>query len=89
MGTSPEATLSNEGDRVDDSFRQELSIMSSLQGHPNIAVLLGYVESDICRCLIMKIYAGGLSTLIADKSVQTLPVIDMSLQLYSGLKEMH
>lgn len=39
-----DATLVNKEreEEIEDNFNQELSIMSSLQGHPNIAVLLGF-----------------------------------------------
>lgn len=48
---------------ADDSFRQEVAIMASLQNHPAIAVLFGYLEQDM-KGLVMKPYAGGLNQLV-------------------------
>lgn len=59
-------------------FRQEVSIMSSLQGHPSIATLIGYIEDDL-NAIVMMMYDGSLSGLI-DASPQwlVLPILDIA-----------
>lgn len=44
-----------------EPFHQELAIISSLQSHPAIVKLFGYIEDNMQAALILKCYAGSLS----------------------------
>lgn len=85
--TENEATEVDPLADPDASFLQEVSIMSSLLGCPNIVQLLGFIEGDV-NAIVMRVYQGSLSGLVTDQS-RTLDFADISLQIVSGLCDMH
>lgn len=54
--TDEDATdvVTKDGD-FDAMFRQEVSILSSLQGHSSIVTMYGFVEADV-NSIVMRVY---------------------------------
>lgn len=83
--TDTEATELDPELDPDAAFRQEVSIMSGLQGHPSIAALIGFVEGTV-NGIVMRMYDGSLSSLIdAVKSMPVLPFVEIACEIASGL----
>ena len=77
-------------ERVLTLFYQEISIMSYLGQHPNIATLLGYCQKPYC--IIMKFYPyGSLNTWIydPDSPISKSLAISFGLDIAKGLQYMH
>lgn len=83
-----DATQNPLADEADSTFRQEVSIMSSLLNCQNVAQMFGYIEGDV-NAIVMRMYAGSLAGLLNETSVKVLPIVDMAHQVASGLCQMH
>lgn len=87
--TDADATEHNPDQDSDAAFKQEIAIMSSLQGHELIATMFGYMDGEVVG-LVMKLYASSLYELILNVNEwPILPIADITQQIASGLAEMH